>query len=143
MVLLALIDEDDGLYKNARHLVNGKENARYAVSLVAIGEVVSKLSETRKRDRSINAIDEMVKILSKERVIVKGFGGDNSCFSLSVTLMNLDPMLKPADGLILATMLSDESSKGLYSTDRIFTFNRVLREFVTSRKRWVRIPPGF
>lgn len=143
MILLALIDENDGFYKKARHIANGRENAKYAVSLVAIGEVMSKLSEKRKCKNSIDAVDDLVKTLSQEKVIVKGFGGDSDCFSLAVELMNLDPMLKPADGLILATMLTDDQGAGLYSTDRILTFNRVLREFVSSRKRWIRIPPGF
>ncbi len=143
MVLMALVDEKDDLYKEARHIVNGRENATYAVSLVAIGEVINRLSEKRDLPSAIDASEELVKLLGQGKVVVRAFGGDRSSLELSVKLMELDAMLKPADVLILTSMLCDESSSGLYSNDRVLTFSKVLRDYARSNGRWIKIPPGF
>ncbi len=123
--------------------MNGRENATYAVSLVAIGEVINRLSEKRDLSSAIDASDDLVNLLGHGRVVMRAFGGDRSSLDLSVKLMELDAMLKPADVLILTSMLCDESSSGLYSNDRVLTFSKVLRDHARSNGRWIKIPPGF
>jgi len=101
------------------------------ISLVAIGEVLIKCN----KDDLYEVYDE----ISKMDTPVP----DVEVMKTAIELKQKDPILKPADALIVAQAICDDSATWLMTIDKHILFNNAIDEIIQHRERRLTISNSF
>ena len=79
-------------------------------------------------------------MIKKKKIVIRGNGPGDECFSMAKEIMRIDSYIKPTDALITSIMMLDDQSMGLYTTDKILLINENLKSIVSDKRKWIRSP---
>jgi hypothetical protein len=141
-VLRALLDaaEDMKRKSDAIHLVNSNRDHAFRVSMLAMGEVFGKLAETRSASECGDAAAGLSRLLRTEKVELYGIGKGEEAMEIAVTIMEGDPLISPADALLIGCALSDAECSAFITLDRMLGESRVLRKIASKHRVRVLLP---
>lgn len=111
-------EDENGKRNEARHLFNSSPGVRFRISILAIGEVMGKMAETRSASACAEAAAHLSRLFRGNRLDLFGIGKDGEAMLLANELMELDHMLTPADALLAACAMIDEDCSTFATTDR-------------------------
>jgi hypothetical protein len=140
VILRAIIDEDDELYHQARHLVNDGKYGPFGASILAVGESFALIAEDCESHRLNESSNQLRSLIKKKKIVIRGNGPGDECFSMAKEIMRIDSYIKPTDALITSIMMLDDQSMGLYTTDKILLINENLKSMVSDKRKWIRSP---
>lgn len=109
-LLRGLVDPDDSEenHSRARRLFNSSPSAQFRVSILAVGEVVGKMAETRSASIGAEATAELSRLFRRGRLELYGIGKGIEATELATLMMKADPLLTPTDALLAACAFADD-----------------------------------
>jgi predicted nucleic acid-binding protein len=116
-ILRGMVDPDDSEENRsrARRLFNSNPSAQFKVSILAVGEVVGKMAETRSASVGAEATAELSRLFRRRRLELHGIGKGIEATELATQMIKADPLLKPADALLVACAFADDEC-GVFAT---------------------------
>lgn len=119
-LLRGMLDPEDesGKRTEATHLFNSSRGVRFRISILAVGEVMGKMAETRSATACADAAAHLSRLFRGRRLDLFGIGKDCEAMLLANELMEADHMLTPADALLVACALLDDECTTFATTDR-------------------------
>ncbi|MEI6797275.1 MAG: hypothetical protein WCK39_10460 [Methanomassiliicoccales archaeon] len=128
-LLRGMVDGSDSINNRniSRRLLNRSPEARFKVSLAAVGEVMAKMAESRSVGDCSDAGAELRRLMLRGRLVIGGFGKDGTAFALANDLMKKDDRLTPADSIIVACAFVDPDCSAFVTDDDMLLGSRVLK----------------
>ncbi|MEI6795289.1 MAG: hypothetical protein WCK39_00340 [Methanomassiliicoccales archaeon] len=118
-LLRGMVDPDDSEENRsrARRLFNSNPSWQFRVSILAVGEVVGKMAETRSASASSEATAELSRLFRRRRLELHGIGKGIEATELATQMMKADPLLTPTDALLVACAFADDECNVFATAD--------------------------
>ncbi|MEI6796112.1 MAG: hypothetical protein WCK39_04540 [Methanomassiliicoccales archaeon] len=133
-LLRGLVDPDDdpANRSEAKRLLNSSPEARFRISILAAGEVIGKIAETKSVSCGAGATAELSRLFRRRRLDMRGIGKGYEAMELAVELMKSDPLITPADALLVAIASKDDECDAFATLDNTILESKVLERQATS-----------
>jgi hypothetical protein len=132
-ILRALLDPEDERERisRARRLINSRSDATFRVSILAIGEVFGKMAETRPASACGDAAAELSRLIRSERIELYGIGKRNEALNIAASVIGNDPLVSPADALLVSCAMTDKACGTFVTMDRILRESSLMRDLAS------------
>jgi hypothetical protein len=114
--------------------VNSNRDHAFRVSILAIGEVFGKLAETRSASECGEAAAGLSRLFRSEKVTLYGIGKGEEGMEIAVAIMEEDPLIGPADALLIGCALSDVECRAFITLDMMLGESHVLQEIASKHR---------
>lgn len=124
--------DDSRRRSESKHLFNSLTALQFRVSLLAVGEVLGKMAESRSASVCAEAAAELSRLFRGSRLDLYGIGKGTEAFVLAFDIMNADALITPADAFLVACALVDDDCNRFATTDQSLLESRTLRSQAAS-----------
>lgn len=133
-LLRGLIDPDDNQdnRSRAKRLLNSSHGGRFKISILAAGEVLGKIAETKSVSSAAEAAAELSRMFRRRKLSLYGIGRREAAMALAVELMRGDPMITPSDALLVACAFEDSECSVFATSDDTLIESRYIGMYAIS-----------